>query len=88
MKIRWIFSLLLASTALLACSQGAAPKAPQARNEPPPPLLVGHDRDAHGCIGSAGYRWCNSTQRCERPWELAQSRAFDNTPQAYEAFCK
>lgn len=50
--------------------------------------LVGNDRDAHGCIASAGYQWCRKTQTCERSWELAQSRGFDNTPAAFQAFCQ
>ncbi len=33
-------------------------------------VLVGADRDAHGCIGSAGYVWNESLQQCVRPWEL------------------
>ncbi|KAJ3260868.1 hypothetical protein HK103_007431 [Boothiomyces macroporosus] len=31
--------------------------------------VVGGDRDAHGCIPSAGYTWCESTQQCQRSWE-------------------
>jgi hypothetical protein len=31
--------------------------------------LVGGDKDEHGCIGSAGYTWCEGKQRCLRPWE-------------------
>jgi hypothetical protein len=30
---------------------------------------VGGDRDAHGCIGSAGYQWCEAKQKCLRIWE-------------------
>ena len=45
------------------------------------------DRDAHGCIGSAGYQWCEHTQRCERPWELAQAQGLANTAEAIDAFC-
>lgn len=26
--------------------------------------IVGNDRDAHGCIPSAGYSWCQSVQKC------------------------
>ncbi|MFH0927908.1 MAG: hypothetical protein V1821_00360 [bacterium] len=33
------------------------------------PDLVGNDRDAHGCIGSAGYSWCPAKQKCLRSWE-------------------
>lgn len=30
---------------------------------------LGGDRDIHGCIGSAGYSWCEEKQKCIRPWE-------------------
>ena len=44
-----------------------------ARAETPQPLnpgrMVGSDRDAHGCIPSAGYVWCGATGKCQRPWE-------------------
>ena len=30
---------------------------------------VGGDKDEHGCIGSAGYSWCQEQQKCLRPWE-------------------
>lgn len=29
----------------------------------------GSDRDAHGCIGSAGYQWCDAKQKCLRTFE-------------------
>ena len=32
-------------------------------------LIVGNDRDDHGCIPSAGYVWCEKKQKCIRPWE-------------------
>ena len=50
--------------------------------------MVGGDRDEHGCIGSAGYQWCERTAQCERPWELAASAGFDNTAEAFDAYCK
>lgn len=31
--------------------------------------LVGNDRDEYGCIGSAGYSWCEEKQKCLRSWE-------------------
>lgn len=31
--------------------------------------IVGDDRDEHGCIGSAGYQWCEEKQKCLRSWE-------------------
>lgn len=49
--------------------------------------MPGSDRDIHGCIGSAGYSWCERTKQCERPWELAASRGFENSAEAYQSFC-
>ncbi len=31
--------------------------------------LVGGDKDEHGCIGSAGYTWCEVKNKCLRTWE-------------------
>jgi phenylpyruvate tautomerase PptA (4-oxalocrotonate tautomerase family) len=31
--------------------------------------IVGGDKDEHGCIGSAGYSWCEAKQKCLRVWE-------------------
>lgn len=31
--------------------------------------LVGGDKDIHGCIGSAGYSWCEEKSKCVRVWE-------------------
>lgn len=31
--------------------------------------VVGGDKDVHGCIGSAGYTWCEAKQKCIRSWE-------------------
>ena len=47
----------------------------------------GADRDEHGCIGSAGYTWCERTEQCERPWELAKQAGFDNTGEGFKAYC-
>ncbi len=49
--------------------------------------MVGNDRDIHGCIGSAGYSWCERTSQCERPWELAQREGFTLDYQTYNEFC-
>ena len=50
--------------------------------------LPGSDRDIHGCIGSAGYAWCDRSSQCERPWELAEKEGFDNNREQFEARCK
>jgi putative hemolysin len=31
--------------------------------------ILGGDKDIHGCIGSAGYSWCEAKQKCIRPFE-------------------
>jgi len=36
--------------------------------------LIGSDRDEHGCIGSAGYKWNEEIQQCQRPWEHPQDQ--------------
>ena len=33
-------------------------------------ILVGGDKDEHGCKGSAGYSWDETYQACLRPWEV------------------
>ena len=50
--------------------------------------LAGADRDEHGCIGSAGYQWCERTGECERAWELAKEYGFENTQEAFDQFCQ
>lgn len=49
--------------------------------------MAGADRDDHGCIGSAGYSWCDRTAQCERPWELAAQRGFESSAEGYTAWC-
>ena len=51
------------------------------------PTPVGADRDEHGCIPSAGYQWCERTQQCERPWELAKKEGLDESPEAFSQWC-
>ncbi|MFH0853189.1 MAG: hypothetical protein V1853_02180 [bacterium] len=41
--------------------------------------LLGGDADEHGCIGSAGYSWCEAKQKCLRTWEEDCSSANTNT---------
>ncbi len=76
----------VAATMLLVLLGGCA----TAHEPAPPPKrpMPGADRDIHGCIPSAGYTWCAATRRCERPWELARERGFDNTAEAFGRFCE
>lgn len=87
----------LALTVLLAVGTGdipaATPAAPSTSSAPAsgaeagPGGMPGSDRDAHGCIGSAGYSWCAREQRCVRSWELARERGFPATAEAFRDYC-
>jgi len=72
---------------LLVCSLIAACAAPTPQETPAQPRAVGSDRDAHGCIGSAGYSWCAREQACARPWELAAEKKFESNPEAFTHYC-
>ena len=52
------------------------------------PVKAGADKDAHGCIGSAGFKWCAKTNKCERPWELAKEENFEKSAEAFDSFCR
>ena len=52
-----------------------------------PVKKVGSHKDQHGCIASAGYRWCKRTNHCERAWELSKAQGFENSLEAFESFC-
>nr|WP_241018361.1 hypothetical protein [Paraburkholderia sp. Tr-20389] len=49
--------------------------------------VTGSDRDSHGCTSSAGYSWCEYTQRCERPWELAKLKGFALSEEHLAHYC-
>ena len=49
--------------------------------------ITGSDRTEEGCIPSAGYAWCERTQQCERPWELAQSQGIKDSQEGFVSFC-
>lgn len=44
-------------------------KSPEVVKNTKQEIIVGGDRDEHGCIPSAGYTWCESANECYRPWE-------------------
>ncbi|OGG50363.1 hypothetical protein A3C18_00650 [Candidatus Kaiserbacteria bacterium RIFCSPHIGHO2_02_FULL_54_11b] len=51
-------------------SPASSPAAAGSAQFPPAgELLIGGDRDEHGCIGSAGYQWCEARKECIRAWE-------------------
>lgn len=72
--------LLVTTVALIGCAGEQPPEADDA-------AMTGADRDEKGCIGSAGYVWCETTGACERPWELAEREGFDNTQEAFAVYC-
>ncbi len=76
MKLISSMSLFAACLMLVGCGEQESPLS-----------MPGSDEDAHGCKASAGYQWCETTQQCERPWELAEKEGFENTAEAFEAYC-
>lgn len=70
-KFVWVAVLtvlvILAIVFAVSIYKVQAPKLQPATGQPA--AIVGGDRDAHGCIGSAGYSWCEVKQKCLRVWE-------------------
>ena len=60
--------LLVVSIVISGCDQ--ADTSPETSS-----VLLGGDKDVHGCIGSAGYSWCEAKQKCLRIWEEECSSA-------------
>jgi hypothetical protein len=79
----------LCCVAILACtgSKDAGGDAKTSTEPTGDSRRPGSDRDEHGCIGSAGYQWCERTTQCERPWELAEQEGFENSREAFKAWC-
>ena len=80
MKILWLLQ-----TALLISLVGCAAEKPETAAEQ---NLLGSDRDAYGCVGSAGYSWCERTKQCERPWELAEQEGLENSSEGFQKYCE
>lgn len=70
-----------------AASPAAATAEPQPLDEAPAAPILGKRADSHGCKPSTGHAWCERTKSCERPWELALKRGFENTPAGWHAYC-
>lgn len=64
---KFLFGILLASVLGVAIASTVSP------------ILVGGDRDSHGCIPSAGYIWSESSQKCVRPWEENTASTTDSS---------
>lgn len=57
MNYKGLFLLVFCALALTACADRRAE------------LKTGADRDAHGCVASAGYTWSAVQGKCLRLWE-------------------
>ena len=75
---------LLSAIVLIACLSGCDSNQDSSSEQLG---MTGAERGEHGCIGSAGYQWCERTRQCDRPWELAEKEGFDNTPKQFEVYC-
>lgn len=72
--MKWILSTItLASIILLSCQTNNNQIANTQETK-----IVGSDRDAHGCIASAGYTWSALKDSCIRPFEQIQLNIINN----------
>lgn len=69
MKKLLILTLVLSLLSLSACSLNEDDRGEEKLGQINHSDLLGGDRDEHGCIGSAGYSWCEIKQKCLRAWE-------------------
>ena len=67
-KLAIILVLAVSMFLMLGCVS-QPPAAPPSVPSPSEPPVLGGDKDAHGCIGTAGYTWCEAKQKCLREWE-------------------
>ena len=67
----WPSLAVLALFGLTACSSPLKTAFAPSDNEPAavPERLIGGDQDEHGCLGPAGYSWCEAKQKCLRLFE-------------------
>jgi len=66
MKKIILTTLLIGTLLLVGCGRGEE--------------LIGGETDEHGCLGPAGYTWCEAKEKCLRMWEeVCDSSAPINT---------
>lgn len=63
-------SLSCLAIAFSGCQSNKANKATAETAKVEKTAMPGSDRDAHGCIGSAGYVWSEIKKECIRPFEV------------------
>jgi hypothetical protein len=62
--IKYLIPVVLLSVFVVGCQQ----------------QVVGGDKDEHGCLGSAGYRWCEAKEKCLRIWEEPCQTVWKSSP--------
>lgn len=81
----FVIPIIVAIVALLAFGGGYVyyksnnVKTPPLAPVPTSTTIVGGDKDIHGCIGSAGYSWCEVKSKCLRVWEEKCEEATTTT---------
>lgn len=81
-KYRDLAVFVLVLFGMMGCAQPTIPA-----QHATPAQRVGGDRDAHGCIGSAGYLWCARENACVRPWELSAQKSLAQGAEAFQQYC-
>ena len=87
MKNAAMLAVIVACAALISACASTRESDPALKTNKAPPDIVGADKDSHGCIGSAGYQWCEREEKCVRPWELARAQGFESTPESFRRYC-
>lgn len=72
-------NMVMVATVMFMSCQSENKQATQSAQTP----VVGADKDAHGCIASAGYTWSSLKDSCVRPFEQIQLDIIDNK-ESYE----
>ncbi len=90
MKKIILLCALVGAAQLVSCGTRSGKKsAPETKDQTQQPP-VGSDKDEHGCIGSAGYRWSEVQQKCIRYFEegvrFVPATGGETTLAAYAVF--
>lgn len=88
MKLGHFLAVVCTAFMLASCNNATPKKAEKPVDTPP---MVGSDKDAHGCIGSAGYTWSALRNECIRLFESGirldpQAAIADKTVSTFVVF--
>ena len=64
-----LLMLLFAGLSFISCEQMLKDRGGDAEVEPEKKVVLGNDKDAKGCVTSAGYRWSLLKKECIRVFE-------------------